>query len=571
MVPHSRASRSKHTRIEAAFRTSRHRGAGLSHRASGGGSLATALGRGIELRGDDIERASEILTPAAVDFVADLSRAFEPTRKQLLAARAKRQAELSAGGELGFLAETQSIRDGGWRVAETPRDLQVRKVEITGPTDRKMVINALNSGASVYMADFEDANTPSWTNLVEGQRNLIDAIERRISFTAPDGREYRLGEKTATLVVRPRGWHLVERHLTVDGIPVSGAVFDFGLYVFHNAKRLLKRGSGPYFYLPKLESHREARLWNEIFDWAEKELHLGHGKIKATVLVEVLPLAFEMEETLYELRTHSAGLNAGRWDYMFSIIKKLGDRKEFILPDRAQVTMTVPFMRAYTELLVKTCHRRGAFALGGMAAFIPSRRDPAVNETALAKVRDDKQREATDGFDGTWVAHPDLVGTAMSEFDRVFGDRRNQLDRQRPEVAVTPAQLLDVRVPGGTITEAGLRTNVSVGIQYIASWLRGTGAAAINNLMEDAATAEISRSQVWQWIHHGIALAEGPAVTAKLVRDVEQEELAKIRKAVGEEPYANGRFEDARRIFEEVALAEDFQEFLTIPAYEHID
>jgi len=525
----------------------------------------------IEVKAPSDKRFPDILTPDALDFVARLHNEVEPVRIALLEKRAEKAAELRDGGTFDFLSETTDIRESEWSVAEVPGDLRVRKVEITGPTDRKMVINALNSGASVYMADFEDANTPSWTNLVEGQRNLIDAIERRISFTAPDGREYRLGEKTATLVVRPRGWHLVERHLTVDGIPVSGAVFDFGLYVFHNAKRLLKRGSGPYFYLPKLESHREARLWNEIFDWAEKELHLGHGKIKATVLVEVLPLAFEMEETLYELRTHSAGLNAGRWDYMFSIIKKLGDRKEFILPDRAQVTMTVPFMRAYTELLVKTCHRRGAFALGGMAAFIPSRRDPAVNETALAKVRDDKQREATDGFDGTWVAHPDLVGTAMSEFDRVLGDRQNQLDRQRPEVAVTPAQLLDVRVPGGTITEAGLRTNVSVGIQYIASWLRGTGAAAINNLMEDAATAEISRSQVWQWIHHGVALAEGPAVTAKLVRDVEQEELAKIRKAVGEEPYANGRFEDARRIFEEVALAEDFQEFLTIPAYQHID
>jgi malate synthase len=447
----------------------------------------------------------------------------------------------------------------------------VRKVEITGPTDRKMVINALNSGASVYMADFEDANTPTWSNMLEGQQNLIDAIERRISFKNPDGREYKLNDKTATLVVRPRGWHLVERHLEVDGVPISGAVFDFGLYVFHNAERLLKRGTGPYFYLPKLESHREARLWNEIFDWAEKELDIGHRKIKATVLVEVLPLAFEMEETLYELRDHSGGLNAGRWDYMFSIIKKLGDRKEVILPDRAQVTMTVPFMRAYTELLVKTCHKRGAFALGGMAAFIPSRKDPAVNETALAKVREDKTREASDGFDGTWVAHPDLVPTAMAEFDRVLGKKENQLDRQRPEVGITPKQLLDVRIPGGTITDAGLRTNVSVGIQYIASWLRGTGAAAINNLMEDAATAEISRSQIWQWIHHGVSLAGGPRVTRELVRDIEREELAKINETVGAEFFAKGRYEEAQLIFETVALSDEFKEFLTIPAYEHID
>ena len=363
----------------------------------------------------------------------------------------------------------------------------------------------------------------------------------------------------------------MERHLLIDGAPISGAVFDFGLYVFHNARRLLERGSGAYFYLPKMESHREARLWNHIFDWAEDELDLGRGKIKATVLVEVLPLAFEMEETLYELRDHSAGLNAGRWDYMFSIIKKLGDRKQFILPDRAQVSMTVPFMRAYTELLVKTCHKRGAFALGGMATFIPNRRDPAVTETALAKVRDDKKREATDGFDGTWVAHPDLVDTAMSEFDRALGKKENQLDRQRPEVNVTAEQLLDVRIPGGTITEAGLRTNVSVGIQYIASWLRGTGAAAINNLMEDAATAEISRSQVWQWIHHGVSLAEGPRVTAQLVRDIEREELAKIKSAVGDDFFGKGRYEEAREIFEGVALSEEFREFLTIPAYEHID
>jgi len=512
----------------------------------------------------------EILTPDALDFLARLHREVEPVRVGLLQKRGAVAEHLRSGGTLDFRADTLHVREGGWRVADVPKDLRVRKVEITGPTDRKMVINALNSGASVYMADFEDANTPTWTNLMEGQQNLIDATLRTISFQNPDGKKYELNERTATLVVRPRGWHLVEKHLHADGLPIAGAVVDFGLYAFHNARRLLDRGTGPYFYLPKLESHLEARLWEQVFSWTEDQLELDRGTIKATVLVEVLPLAFEMEEVLYELRDHSAGLNAGRWDYMFSIIKKLGDRKEFVLPDRAQVTMTVPFMRAYTELLVKTCHRRGAFALGGMAAFIPNRRDPAVTETALARVRDDKTREANDGFDGTWVAHPDLVETAMAEFDRVLGSKENQLGRQRPEVRTTAKELLDVRIPGGTITDAGLRTNVSVGIQYIASWLRGTGAAAINNLMEDAATAEISRSQVWQWIHHGLALAEGPRVTAKLVRDVEREELEKIKSAVGADLFAKGRYADAQRIFEEVALSDDFHDFLTIPAYEYI-
>ena len=516
-------------------------------------------------------RFPEILTAEALDFLARLHQWVEPLRRELLERRAAVADRLAGGGSFDFLRETASVRASEWRVAEVPDDLRVRKVEITGPTDRKMVINALNSGASVYMADFEDANTPTWTNMVEGQQNLVDAVRRTITFKNPDGREYRLEPKTATLVVRPRGWHLDERHLTVESTPIAGAIFDFGLYAFHNATELVKRGSGPYFYLPKMESHLEARLWSQIFDWTEDELDLEHGTIKATVLVEVLPLAFEMEETLYELRDHSAGLNAGRWDYMFSIIKKLGDRREFVLPDRAQVTMTVPFMRAYTELLVRTCHKRGAFALGGMAAFIPNRRDQAVTETALAKVRDDKKREAGDGFDGTWVAHPDLVETAMSEFDRALGTKQNQLERLRPEVSVTAAELLDVRVPGGTITEAGLRTNVSVGIQYIASWLRGTGAAAINNLMEDAATAEISRSQVWQWVHHQLSLAEGRKITPDLVRKIEAEELAKIKKAVGDDFYADGRYDEAREIFEGVALSDDFKEFLTLPAYERID
>jgi malate synthase len=434
-----------------------------------------------------------------------------------------------------------------------------------------MVINALNSGASVYMADFEDANTPTWRNLVEGQRNLIDAIERDIDFTSPEGKAYKLNEKTATLVVRPRGWHLAEKHFLVDGTPIAGALFDFGLYFFHNAKRLLENGTGPYFYLPKLESYHEARLWNDVFNWAQDALGIPRGTIKATVLIEVITAAFEMDEILYELRDHSGGLNAGRWDYMFSAIKKFAGRPEFILPDRAQVTMTVPFMRAYTELLVQACHRRGAFALGGMAAFIPNRRDPKVTETALAKVRDDKQREANDGFDGTWVAHPDLVETAMVEFDRVLGPKANQLSRQRPEVRTTGEQLLDLQVPGSTITDAGLRTNVSVGIQYLASWLRGTGAAAINNLMEDAATAEISRSQVWQWVHHGVKLAEGPTITGELVRKVRDEELAKIRTTVGDANYSQGRYGDAASLFDEVALAPDFVEFLTVPGYDRLD
>src|SRR5438067_3688333 len=501
IVPHSRVTASKHTRIDAALRTSRpsateRRPFVRISRATGSASpafrdviatsapavaRATAIARPMprrppvtseglqcrsnglpiqrgrirsmrtveaEIRAPGNEGFPDVLTPDALDFLGRLHREVEPTRVERLASRAEVAERLRNGGTFHLLNETADIRQKAWRVADVPKDLRVRKVEITGPTDRKMVINALNSGASVYMADFEDANTPTWQNMVEGQQNLIDAIERKISFTNPDGRVYRLNDQTATLVVRPRGWHLNERHLTIDGLPIAGALFDFGLYAFHNAVRLLKKGTAPYFYLPKLESHREARLWNEIFDWTEKELNLGHGRIKATVLVEVLPLAFEMDETLFELRTHSAGLNAGRWDYMFSIIKKFGDRKEFVLPDRAQVTMTVPFMRAYTELLVKTCHKRGAFALGGMAAFIPSRRDAAVNEAALAKVREDKTREANDGFDGTWVAHPDLVSTAMGEFDRVLGAKPNQLDRQRPEVTVRAAQLLDARVPG---------------------------------------------------------------------------------------------------------------------------
>ncbi|MBM4435150.1 MAG: malate synthase A [Chloroflexi bacterium] len=524
----------------------------------------------MEVRGPRVSDAERVLTPDALAFVERLQREFGPRRDALLAARQQRWAALKRGGTLGFLKETASVRAADWKVAPVPRDLEVRKVEITGPTDRKMVINALNSGASVFMTDFEDANTPTWDNMVSGQANLTDAIRREIDFTSPEGKRYQLNAETATLVVRPRGWHLPEKHLQVDGRPIAGAFMDFGLYFFHNVRILLERGSGPYFYLPKTESHLEARLWNDVFSFAQDALGIPRGTVKATVLIEVVTAAFEMDEILYELRDHSGGLNAGRWDYIFSLIKKFDQRADYVLPDRIQVTMTVPFMRAYTELLVQTCHRRGAFALGGMAAFIPSRRDPAVNEQALAKVRDDKQREANDGFDGTWVAHPDLVPTAMEEFDRILGARRDQLDRQRPDVSVTASQILDIRVPGGTITDAGLRTNVSVGIQYIASWLRGTGAAAINNLMEDAATAEISRSQVWQWVRHGASITGGPRITEDLVRQVEREELDKVRLAVGDDSYSEGRYAEAAELFEQVALSKDFVEFLTLPGYDRL-
>jgi malate synthase len=525
----------------------------------------------VALKGPVVGRASEVLTGDALGFVARLQREFGDRRLELLERRDERQARLDAGESPRFLVAARSERESEWKVAKAPKDLQDRRVEITGPTDRKMLINALNSGARVFMADFEDANSPTWANLVEGQVNLIDAIERRIDFTSPEGKEYRLNDKVATLLVRPRGWHLDERHLEVGGKPVSGSLFDFGLYFFHNAARLLKKGSGPYFYLPKLESHLEARLWNDVFNFAQDDLGIARGTIRATVLIETILAAFEMEEILYELREHSSGLNAGRWDYIFSIIKKFRNRPDFVLPDRAQVTMTVPFMRAYTELLVKTCHARGAHAMGGMAAFIPSRKDAEANRVALAKVKEDKDREAGDGFDGTWVAHPDLVETATEAFDRVLGKHPNQLERKRPEVSVSAGQLIDVKVPDGSVTEAGLRTNVSVGIQYIESWLRGVGAAAINNLMEDVATAEISRSQVWQWIKHSARLAEGTTVDADLVREIADDELSKLRKRLGEELWSKGRFADAREVFDEVALSKSFPSFLTLVALKHID
>jgi malate synthase len=526
----------------------------------------------VEVRGPRVERAEQVLTPAALDFVARLHREFNSTREVLLQARHVRQIRFNAGDLPDFRSETRSVREGNWTVAPiTTPDLRKRWVELTGPTDRKMLINALNSGADVYMADFEDANSPTWQNMVEGQINLIDAIERTISFENPDGRTYRLDKHTATLLVRPRGWHLPEKHVLVDGSPLAAAFFDFGLYFFHNARRLLERGSAPYFYLPKIEGHREAWLWNDVFNFAQDALGIPRGSIKATVLVETILAAFEMDEILYELRDHSAGLNAGRWDYIFSLIKKFHGRPDFVLPDRVQLTMTVPFMRAYTELLVKTCHRRGAFAMGGMAAFIPSRRDPKVNEIALPRVRDDKIRESRDGFDGTWVAHPDLVPVAREIFAEFMGDRANQIERQRPEVSVTARALLDLRIPEGEITAAGLRANISVGIQYLEAWLRGTGAAAIFNLMEDAATAEISRSQVWQWIHHGAALSSGQKITRELVQQLETEELDKVRHSLGAERFDAGRFPLARTLFEEVALCEQYAEFLTLAAYIHLD
>ncbi|HZN19061.1 MAG TPA: malate synthase A [Micromonosporaceae bacterium] len=515
---------------------------------------------------------TEILSTQARAFVEDLQRRFGPRRDELLALRAQRRAELARTGRLDFRPETREVRAADWSVASAPADLTDRRVEITGPTERKMAINALNSGASVWLADHEDANTPHWSNVVGGQENLYDAVRRTISYQAPDGRQYRLGEgPLPTIVMRPRGWHLDERNVVVGGRPAAGALVDFGLYFSHNARELLARGSGPYFYLPKMESHLEARLWNEVFDHAQDALGIPRGTIRATVLVETIPAAFEMDEILYELRTHASGLNAGRWDYLFSIIKNFRDAgPSFVLPDRGAVTMTAPFMRAYTELLVATCHRRGAFAMGGMAAFIPSRRDPQVNEVALAKVREDKEREATDGFDGSWVAHPDLVPVCREVFDRFLGERPNQLHRRRDDVRVTAEQLLDVAATPGAVTREGLRTNVSVGIQYLAAWLAGNGAVAINNLMEDAATAEISRSQVWQWLHNGVRLDDGEPVTAELVRRIEDEELARIRAEAGQDE-DKGRLDEARALFEQVALADEFVDFLTLPAYELVE
>lgn len=509
----------------------------------------------------------QILTPEALQFVATLVRRFGENREALLGRRAERQGRIDAGELPDFLPETLAIRGDAWTVAPVPRDLQDRRVEITGPVDRKMIINALNSGASVFMADFEDANSPTWENTVRGQINLRDAVAGTIRFDSPDGRVYRLNEKVATLMARPRGWHLVEKHVLVDGKPVSASLFDFGLYFFHNARRLLENGTGPYFYLPKLESHLEARLWNDVFVFAQNELDIPQGTIKATVLIETILAAFEMDEILYELKEHSAGLNCGRWDYIFSFIKKFRNRPDFVLPDRALVTMTTHFMRSYSLLLIQTCHRRGAHAMGGMAAQIPIKDSPRANKEALEKVRADKLREVGDGHDGTWVAHPGLVRIAKAEFDAGMRGP-NQLDRKREDVQVTAADLL--KVPGGEITEAGLRININVGIQYLEAWLQGSGCVPIYNLMEDAATAEICRAQVWQWIRHNAVMMDGRRVTAELFNNVLQEELDKIQVERGSDQYAGGKFELARQLFTEMITGQEFPEFLTLVAYDYL-
>ena len=519
----------------------------------------------VKISGKISEGFEKILSKEALDFVGNLHRQFNSKREELLKRRLQRQKELDGGQMFRFLPETENIRSGSWKVTSTPADLQDRKVEITGPVERKMMINAFNSGASVFMADFEDALSPTWANVVQGQLNLIDAVRRTLTFTSPEGKEYRLNKKIATLLVRPRGWHLPEKHALIEGQPISGSLFDFGLFFFHNVRALLERQTGPYFYLPKLESHLEARLWNDVFNFAQDALSIPRGTVRATVLVETLPAAFEMEEILYELKDHSSGLNAGRWDYIFSLIKRMRSRKDLVLPDRAQITMTVPFMRAYTELLIKTCHTRGAHALGGMAPFIPSRKNPEINEAALTKVREDKEREARDGFDGTWVAHPDLVPTAMEVFQRILGSKPHQKERLREEVKVTAAQLLQLQVPGGKVTEAGFRSNVSVALQYLNSWLLGNGAAAIFNLMEDAATCEISRAQLWQWIHNGARLDDGQPTNAELYRKIRDQELGKLGG------FASGRYRESTEILDRLVTSDSFEEFLTIPAYQLLE
>ena len=515
--------------------------------------------------------SERILTADAIGFLEGLHGEFEDDRIALLAARVERRSRLAAGETFDFLSETATVRDEDWRIEAVPDDLQDRRVEITGPTDPKMLINALNSGARCFMADFEDANSPTWENMVGGQANLVDAVARTLTHSQADGRTYELNDELATLIVRPRGWHLVEKHLSVDGTPISGSLFDFGLYLFHNAAPLEAAGSGPYFYLPKLEGHLEARLWSRVLCSAEDSLGLTRGTIKVTVLIETLPAAFEMDEILFELRDHIVGLNAGRWDYIFSAIKSFPERPEFVLPDRNDVRMTVPFMHAYTELIVKTCHRRGAHAMGGMSALIPSRHDAEANAAALDGVREDKRREVGQGFDGTWVAHPDLVAVATEEFDAVLGERPNQVDRLRDEVQSSPADLLNVGATPGEITDAGLRNNVGVGVQYIASWLRGNGAAAINSLMEDAATAEIARSQIWQWMRHGATLGNGEPINVELVQKVLREEVDRITAEIGPDNLAASRLEQATEIFEGLVLEPELSEFLTLPAYELID
>ncbi|MDB6067496.1 MAG: malate synthase [Pedosphaera sp.] len=512
--------------------------------------------------------AAEILTVEAVQFIKTLAREFESKRQELLARRVERQKEIDAGVKPDFLSSTKAIREGSWKVAGIPVDLQDRRTEITGPVDRKMIINALNSGAKVFMADCEDATSPTRTSLLQGQFNLRDAVNRTIDFTNPEGKKYVLAEKTATLMLRPRGWHLNEKHFLVDGKPVSGSLFDFGLYFFHNARELLARDSGPYFYLPKLESHLEARLWNDVFNLAQDELKIPRGTIRATVLIETILATFETEEILFELREHSAGLNCGRWDYIFSFIKKFSKRADFVMPDRSQVTMTTHFMRSYSLNVIRSCHRRGAHAMGGMAAQIPIKNNPQANEEAMAKVLADKEREATDGHDGTWVAHPGLVPVALKAFDKHM-PQANQISKLREDVEVTAADLL--AVPKGTITEAGVRGNMSVGIQYLEAWLGGLGCVPLYNLMEDAATAEISRSQVWQWLRYGATLADGRAVTEKFYDDMLAQELLRIEKEIGSARFRSGHFDEATRLFSEMSKSVEFVEFLTLAAYQKLD
>jgi malate synthase len=523
---------------------------------------------GVTLSGPSNAATARILTPEATAFVADLARTFRGRVVELLERRTKAQQRLDAGERLDFLPETQDVRTGDWEVASLPQDLTDRRVEITGPVDRKMVINALNSGAHVFMADFEDANSPTWSNCVHGQANLYDAIRHTIHHVAPEtGKEYRLGDHPAVLMVRPRGWHLFEKHVEVDGEPVPAGLFDFGLYFYHNARELLARGSGPYFYLPKLESHLEARLWNDVFEHAQEALGIPNGTIKATVLIETLPATFQMNEILYELRQHSAGLNCGRWDYIFSYIKKHRTDPTRVLPDRGQVGMTQPFMRAYTQLVIRTCHRRGVHAIGGMAAQIPVKNDPEASEAALSKVRTDKEREVTDGHDGTWVAHPALVPVARDIFDHHMKGP-NQIDRKRQDIEVTTEELL--RPPEGTRTEETLRHNIRVGVQYIESWLGGQGCVPLYHLMEDAATAEIARAQIWQWIHHGATLEDGQPVTVQRFQKALAQEMERIRSEVGHERFGQGHFEDARRLFDKLSTSEQLQEFLTLPAYDRL-
>jgi malate synthase len=518
----------------------------------------------IKVKGETNASAERVLTPEALKFLAELHQRFNGKREELLALRTKRQESLDKGLLPSFLTETEEIRNSEWQVGPSAIDLRDRRVEITGPVERKMMINALNSGAKVFMADFEDALSPTWENVIDGQINCMEAVRKTLSFVSPEGKSYQLNEQIATLVIRPRGWHLQEEHFEIEGQPCSASLFDFGLYFFHNAEELIKGGSGPYFYLPKLESHLEARLWNDVFVFSQNYLKIPHGTIRATVLIETILAAFEMEEILYELRDHAAALNAGRWDYIFSLIKKTREHKEFMLPDRAQVTMAVPFMRAYAQLLVKTCHKRGAHAIGGMAAFIPSRKDAEINALAFAKVTEDKTREAGDGFDGTWVAHPDLVPIARAVFDDALGDRMNQKHNLRADFETTADQLLNTKIEGAKVTLQGVISNIDVGLQYIESWLRGIGAAGIHNLMEDAATAEISRAQLWQWISSGTKLDNGEIITEKMYRELKKELLEKLAVTPG------NRFADAEAILDDLVLSKEFAEFLTIPAYQFL-